>query len=297
MMDINKCSLYASHAWYVPGVKAMFTLFGWFLVGTLLCGIGQAILDRFTPQNVQQYEVLLFDPLTFLPAFIYVSRKSCRNRQTETGYKPNSNHFCPFKGWQLAFITVLLSLAYRMASDPIVEWYFKCTMLVPGMQSLFNFLVEVMEKVTIGPLWVVFITTSIYAAIFEEWLCRGILLRGLLAKMNPVWAIVISALFFSFIHMNPWQGLNTFLLGLLLGYVYYKTGSLWLTMLLHFVNNGTAIVLTMIPSLQSSESIKDIMSLTTYVVTVVVSIVILLVCIQAFRRIPLEQKRGNIDEV
>ena len=55
------------------------------------------------------------------------------------------------------------------------------------------------------------ISVSIFAPIFEEWLCRGMVLRGLLAnKMKPVWAIVISALFFAFIHLNPWQALPAF---------------------------------------------------------------------------------------
>lgn len=297
MMNTKNCDLYASHAWYVPGIKGMFVLLGWFLVGTILVAIGQAIFDRFTPENVHRYENLLFDPLNFLPAIIYVFRKSRRNRQTETGYKLDSSHFGSFKFWQIALITVVLSLAFRMASDPIIEWYFELTMLVPGMQSFFDFLLEVMEKLTIGPFWVTFITTAVYAAIFEEWMCRGILLRGLLARMSPVWAIVISALFFSVIHLNPWQALNAFLLGLLLGYIYYKTGSLWLTMLFHFVNNGSALLLSQIPALQSSESIKDAMPLTIYVIAVALAVVVLLICLLAFRRIPLGQKRGNIDMV
>jgi len=97
--------------------------------------------------------------------------------------------------------------------------------------------------------------------------------------------------------MNPWQGLNCFLLGLLMGYVYYKTGSLWLTMLLHFVNNGTVVVLEQFPSLQEVDWIMDTMPLTIYVMAVVVAVVVMLVCLMAFRRIPLEQKRGNIDAV
>ncbi|MBQ6964447.1 MAG: CPBP family intramembrane metalloprotease [Bacteroidaceae bacterium] len=79
--------------------------------------------------------------------------------------------------------------------------------------------------------------------------------------------------------------------------MYYKTGSLWLTMLLHFVNNGTVVVLEQIPSLQEVDWIMDTMPLTTYVVAVVVAVVVMLACLMAFRRIPLEQKRGNIDAI
>ena len=290
-----KYDLYGSHAWYVPGIKGMFALWGLFLAGSLLGSVALVLLDHFTPQYVQAYEILLVEPLNLLPAFIYVYRKSCRNKATEVGYKLDSSHFGQFSGWQIALVTVVLSLAYLLAVEPITDWFFNLTMLVPGMKPLFDFIEEIFEKMTIGPFWVTFISVAVYAAVFEEWLCRGVLLRGLLVRMKPVWAIVVSALFFSVIHMNPWQGLNAFLLGLLLGYIYYKTGSLWLTMLLHFVNNGTAIALSQIPSLQEAESFRDIMPPTAYAVAVCAALVILLVCLCAFHSIPLEQKRGNID--
>ena len=89
----TKCNLYGSHAWYVPGVKGMFALLGWFLAGTLLAGIGQAIFNRLTPQSIHDYSFFLFEPLTYLPAFIYVYRKSRCNRQTVTGYMPDSRSF------------------------------------------------------------------------------------------------------------------------------------------------------------------------------------------------------------
>ncbi len=51
--------------------------------------------------------------------------------------------------------------------------------------------------------------------------------------MNPALAIAISAIFFATIHGNLWQGISAFILGSFFGYVYYKTGSLKLTMLMH----------------------------------------------------------------
>lgn len=290
--------LYASHAWYVPGIKGLFALWALILVGTILSFALEHFLKTFLSKDVvENYATLVSDPLIYLPAMIYVFLRSRHNRLLKTGYKPNSSHFCPFKVWQIALITVALAYAYFIVSDWINYWYFKLTLLVPDLKYMYDLITEVMKEETFGPFWVCFITTAVYAAIFEEWLCRGILLRGLLAKMSPLWAIVISALFFSLIHMNPWQGLNAFLFGLMIGYVYYKTGSLWLTMLLHLINNGTVVVLAQIPSLRETEWIMDMMPLATFVVVYVLAVVALLACLMAFRRIPLEHKRGNIDAV
>ena len=130
------------------------------------------------------------------------------------------------------------------------------------------------------------ISVSIFAPIFEEWLCRGMVLRGLLAnKMKPVWAIVISALFFAFIHLNPWQALPAFTIGCLMGYVYYKTGSLKLTMLLHFTNNTFSLVLSNVDALKDMESWRDVMPEPLYWVSVVACVLLTLLIARRFRAI------------
>jgi len=122
-------------------------------------------------------------------------------------------------------------------------------------------------------------------------------LRGLLTRMKPAWAIVISALFFALIHMNPWQALNAFIIGVVMGYLYYKTGSLLLTMLIHFVNNGLAVVMTQIPSMAEYDFWIDMMGTGLYSVVYVLGVAALAGSIYLVSRIPLGQERGNIDEV
>lgn len=297
---VNNYDLYANHAWYVPGVKGMFTLLGWFLLGNVLGGIVQMIFSSFLPaQVVQEYGMLVIYPLSFLPAMVYVAQKSQRNSLFETGYKLNSSHFGAFKGWQIALVTVALTFSMMFASDLVNYWNFKLTTATPGMKSFYDMVTELLQQMTGGPLWSSFLLTAIFAPIFEEWLCRGMILRGLLTKMKPGWAIFISALFFALIHMNPWQALNAFIIGAVMGFVYYKTGSLWLTMLIHFVNNGTAVIMSQIPSLQDTENefFIEVLPQNTYMVVYVLSVAVLIACIMAFRRIPLEQERGNVDTV
>lgn len=81
--------------------------------------------------------------------------------------------------------------------------------------------------------------TLIEAPIIEELLFRGILLNGLLNKYksNPKKAIFYSAIMFGVVHLNIPQGINAFIAGLILGFIYYYTKSLKLTMFAHFINN------------------------------------------------------------
>ena len=295
---VNNSDLYANHAWYVPGVKGMFVLLGLFLVGSLLGGLVIGICGAFVPREIiQDYGELVMYPLSFLPAMVYAAQKSQRNSLFETGYKLNNSHWGPFKGWQMVLITVALSFATMVSADLPNYWNFKLTTASPAMKSFYDMVTELLRQMTGGPLWSSFLLTAVFAPIFEEWLCRGMVLRGLLTKMKPGWAIVVSALFFALIHLNPWQALNAFIIGVVMGYVYYKTGSLWLTMLIHFVNNGTAVILSQIPSLQEVDFWMDMMPRTTYAVLYVLGLVLLAACLMAFRRIPLEQERGNIDTV
>ena len=115
--------------------------------------------------------------------------------------------------------------------------------------------------------------------------------------MKPVWAIVISALFFAFIHLNPWQAVPAFLLGCLFGYVYYKTGSLKLTMLMHFTNNTFALVISNISAFEEAESWMDVLPGTAYWIVFFALILLLVLVIRAFTRIPEEYPEGNLDPV
>ena len=295
---VNNWDLYANHAWYVPGVGGMFALLGWFLLGQLISGLLIMILSGFLPQKVAlDYGMLVGYPLSFLPAMVFAANKSQRNSLFETGYKLNSSHFGPFKGWQLALITVALTYAMMVAADLPNYLNYKLTTSIPGMKEAYDTFVELMGSMIGGPFWSSFLLAAIFAPIFEEWLCRGMVLRGLLSKMKPGWAIVISALFFAVIHMNPWQALNAFIIGVVMGYIYYKTGSLWLTMLIHFVNNGTAVVLSQFSSVEDTSYWIESVSLGTYIPLYIAGVAVLVACLWAFKRIPLQQQRGNVDTV
>ena len=87
-----------------------------------------------------------------------------------------------------------------------------------------------------------FMSIVIAAPILEELIFRGIILDGLLRKYSPVKSILISSLLFGIIHLNPWQFVGAMIIGIFMGWVYYKTGKLILTIIIHFTNNLAAFL-------------------------------------------------------
>jgi membrane protease YdiL (CAAX protease family) len=87
-----------------------------------------------------------------------------------------------------------------------------------------------------------FLMVVIAAPLCEEWLCRGVIAKGLLWHSTPAKAILWSAFIFALIHGNPWQAVPAFIIGLLLGYVYWKTRSLLPCIFIHFINNGASFL-------------------------------------------------------
>ena len=87
------------------------------------------------------------------------------------------------------------------------------------------------------------ITIVLVGPVSEELLFREAIAGEMLRRGAAPWlAIGVSALAFSAAHLNLAQGCYAFPLGILLGIIYYKTGGIVLTSLLHILNNGIVAV-------------------------------------------------------
>lgn len=85
------------------------------------------------------------------------------------------------------------------------------------------------------------ITIAIIAPIGEELMFRGIMLRFAAKKMigSIIWPIMLTAVLFATLHGNVVGTPSLIISGMLLGYIYYLTGSLWLSMFAHAIVNGS----------------------------------------------------------
>lgn len=88
-----------------------------------------------------------------------------------------------------------------------------------------------------------YLVIGLLAPFTEEMVFRGAILRKLLDSYSPWKAIALSAFFFSLIHMNPVQMPHAFLIGLLLGWMYWRTGSILPGIAQHWANNSAAYVI------------------------------------------------------
>lgn len=234
---------------YWPDVRGIFILLGLLLAGALVGEFVIYILGLvFNTEFVTSYGILISYPIQFIPAMMYASAKSRSKFFDQTGIPVDEGRFRPIGAGWMALMVIISTIAASLVFEPVC-------MLLPEMPERIR---NLMEMLTNGPLWAIVLSTCIFAPFFEEWLCRGMVLRGMLQKVKPVWAIIISAAFFAIIHMNPWQALPAFILGCLFGYVYYKTGSLKFTMLMHCANNAFSVFLSRIPGCEDCDYVYEI---------------------------------------
>ncbi len=130
-------------------------------------------------------------------------------------------------------ILLLLVPCLSILLEPLSMW-------IP-YPSWFNF--EELMKNFVKIDFPTFLSVVIAAPVLEEWLFRGVILKGLLKHSSPWKAILWSGFMFGLMHLNPWQGIPAMGLGIFFGWVYWRTGSLYLCVFMHFVNNGIAFML------------------------------------------------------
>lgn len=89
----------------------------------------------------------------------------------------------------------------------------------------------------------VILSTAVTPALVEEFMFRGVIQRGY-ERIGVKSSIIITGVLFGILHGNI-AGLPTYIiLGILLGYIVYRTNSIWAGIIYHFINNTISISLT-----------------------------------------------------
>ena len=89
---------------------------------------------------------------------------------------------------------------------------------------------------------VVLLTVALAPAVFEELAFRGLLQPVLTAAWGTTLGILSTGLLFALFHMSPAQSVAQFALGCVLGWMRWRTGSLWPSVFCHARNNAITIV-------------------------------------------------------
>lgn len=288
--------IFSGYAWHVPGVVGLFGMLFWLLVGAVLSLIVVGAFSLFMPGVGMEYQQFVSYPIMFIPAMVASKYISNRNTVFERGYAIDSSHFGRLGGWMVALLCVVATFAAAFCMDAVSS-------LLPDMPDYWE---EAFSSLTQGNFFINLLCVSVFAPIFEEWFFRGTILRGLLNHQDvdgiydikPIWAIVISSELFALIHMNPWQAIPAFALGMLFGYVYYKTGSLKLTMLMHCANNTIALLIGQFADIDDSAAgWMDILPLPAYLILFILFLAFLYWFVMELGKIEQIRPQGNCDEV
>lgn len=135
--------------------------------------------------------------------------------------------------WGVLFWSVIAAFGVLIPSEWLSE-------LMPKLPNLAEDEFEMILSNRWG-----YVSVGLLAPLSEELVLRGAVLRSLLQspRLSPWGAIALSAVFFALVHLNPAQMPHAFLIGLLLGWMYYRTGSILPGVALHWVNNTVAYVM------------------------------------------------------
>ncbi|HZJ75314.1 MAG TPA: CPBP family intramembrane glutamic endopeptidase, partial [Clostridia bacterium] len=137
---------------------------------------------------------------------------------------------------------------------------------------------DVVPPLEVTAVVLLFIKTAVAPALIEEFAVRGFLLQSM-RRLGDGFAIVMSSLVFSLLHANAVQIPFAFMAGLVLGYVFCKTNSIWTSIIVHFLNNAFSCVETVIFAALPENTAQNVDTILTIIiaVTALLSLVIVLI--------------------
>ena len=215
-------------------IKALLVL----LLSILLEGLGQVpveITNLFTGRFEKAVPYVIFAFGVLVKYYVIIILLKWISNKT---YEQKFKHHLSLRDFGYA---ALIILAFRMVFDNSLTLWIN-NIAMP------DFINEAFDELAVSPI-ILIISVAVVAPIYEEIIFRGILLKGMAKKMNPTVALVVSAVFFALVHMNIPQGINAFLLGLVIGFIYLRTESIYLSIFAHFINNVLALSVSSLFSL------------------------------------------------
>ncbi|MBR4782721.1 MAG: CPBP family intramembrane metalloprotease [Bacteroidaceae bacterium] len=194
---------------------------------------GETITESMKPGSTDILVALLVSDIIVIVATILICRK---------GFAEPFRWKMPVKGGLLATgLSIVGILALATLMEALSEWL-----------NLPDYMADTFKDLSVNPLalW----SIALIGPLAEEVACRyGITGSLMETRKLPIWAvIVISALIFGLLHMNPAQMLVAFIVGIFLGWLYVVTRSIWPCLVCHAVNNAVGVIMMQ----QSNEDVR-----------------------------------------
>ena len=240
-----------------PNIQSTVILFFILILNSLLVAIPLVIV-LISQQSVSPLLKSILSLIGYVVPLLLTINYAVRKSKIQQGY-PVKVNFSKFQPWIIP-IVIVGTLALVVPISQIAN-------ILPMPASVHKFFERAFTKDIFS-----IVTVVVAAPILEEILCRGIVLKGLLQNYSPQKAIIISAIFFAAIHLNPWQALPAFFVGLFLGWIYHRSQSVFPGMIIHATVNITATAFLFLPT--NKKDLPELLGTSYYLLALVASIAI-----------------------
>lgn len=202
------------------------------MLGSLFGALDPSILSGADPGLSAYIAMFMGQGFLIIPTLFFLTRKNLSLAE--------NLRFHPVSSKVIA-ATILLSLGAMIISDEINILVDK---FIPMPESFLQVEAMLTPDNTLS-LFLLIITIVIIAPIGEELLFRGFLQK----LLEDIWgditkAILVSSLFFAAIHFNPYWMIQIYFLGILLGYLAWRTQSVIPCIIFHVIINGASLLFT-----------------------------------------------------
>ncbi len=141
---------------------------------------------------------------------------------------------------------LVLGVVGLVALTPVVQWLGVVNEAIPLPQALRDWdqsQMELIEQILLGDLgmWFSLAMLAVTPALCEELIFRGYVQRQAERSFGAAGGILLSGVVFGAYHLRFTQVIPLSLLGIYLAFLAWRTGSLWVPILVHFLNNALAV--------------------------------------------------------
>ena len=200
-----------------------------FIAGVVLATVGKPEFadDPF----FLNYFQILGSFVMFVPAYIIASRRMKINLSRALPFSPPKDKGDVLPALMIGYgFCIIANISGNIITNILSRFGLESSVDFPNLEGLHGFLLMT-------------VSTAIIPALVEEFAYRGVVL-SLLKPYGEGFAVFCSALLFALIHGNMSQIPFAFIVGLVLGTICVRTGSIWVSIVLHFINNFIAVCIT-----------------------------------------------------
>ncbi len=208
------------------------SVFAAFLVGGFVGYWGKTALPEEHHRWFETLSLFLGQGLMILPIYYFLSTKKFEVKKA-LRLNPVSKN--------VAYASFPIALGVIILVD---EFDRLISIVIPPPESLLQMSTQLKFDGTFAA-FLLWVTIIIIAPIGEELVFRGFLQRSLERIWKDVTkAVLITSMVFAMVHLNPFWIIQIYVLGVVLGYLSWRTKSVLPGIIVHGLNNGLALVLS-----------------------------------------------------